>query len=194
VLNKWLGRKKESDDKDLFQPHMPQVDHPADLAAVFSQARQFASKEKRPEGIDPASNYLVMVTPGRMLMFKACPKPGSMSPESVAAFEGMMPSSNRLNIAVIAYTEMQAVMKDIRKAIPAIGLFFGYGYIGHSIWMFEGHPSALEEGCRDADLLIVDQTMRPYLPEGWHQVAARQMRQKQILVYDPVGQKLLKVK
>ena len=194
MVNNWFGGKKEPENKDLFQAHMPQVDQPANLAGVFDQARQFATGEKKPEGIDLTSHYLVRVTPGRMLMFKSCPKPGSMSPEAVTAFEGMMPSSNRLKIAVIAYTDMQAVMKDIRKAIPAIGLFFGLGYIGHSIWMFEGHPSALEVGCKDADMLIVDQTMQPYLADGWNQLASRQMSRKQIIIFDSVSHKLITLK
>jgi hypothetical protein len=84
-------------------------------------------------------------------------------------------------------------MQDI-KSDSLHWSIFGYGYIDHSTCMFEGHPSVLEEGCKDADLLVVDQTMRPYyFADGWHQAASRQMWLKQIVVYDPAAKKLFKV-
>ena len=78
-----------------------------------------------------------------------------------------MPSSVKRNIAVIANTELQAVTKEISKAIPFVGMLMGFAYIGHAVWIFEGHPDALEAGCRDADVLIVDGGMAPFLSKDW---------------------------
>jgi hypothetical protein len=52
------------------------------------------------------------------------------------------------------------------------------------VWIFEGHPSALQAGCRDADVLIVDSAMLPVLQTDWQDVAAAAMRNANLLVHD----------
>jgi len=46
------------------------------------------------------------------------------------------------------------------------------------VWVFEGHPSALAQGCRDADLLLVDSGMLPELERNpdWQATAEQVMR------------------
>ena len=60
----------------------------------------------------------------------------------------------------------------------------GLSYIGHAVWLFEGHASALAAGCRDADVLFVDGEMVSHLQVDWVQVAASTMRHKEIYVHD----------
>ena len=60
----------------------------------------------------------------------------------------------------------------------------GFAYIGHAVWIFEGHDSALQAGCREANLLIVDSGMLPFLSEDWIQVAQNVMCNKEIYVHD----------
>ena len=67
---------------------------------------------------------------------------------------------------------------------PFLGLLLGLAYIGHSVWIFEGHPSALAAGCRNADVLIVDGDMVPHLQEDWTAVASSVMRHREIYVHD----------
>jgi hypothetical protein len=52
------------------------------------------------------------------------------------------------NIAAIAYTELSGLRSDISKTIPFFGILLGFAYIGHAVWIFEGHGSALVAGCR----------------------------------------------
>jgi hypothetical protein len=94
---------------------------------------------------------------------------------------------------VIAYTELQAVTNQISKAIPFVGMLLGFAYIGHPVWIFEGHPSALAAGCREADLLLVDGGMLPYLTDNWVEIAASGMRNKEIYVHERATFKLTRV-
>jgi hypothetical protein len=64
---------------------------------------------------------------------------------------------------VITYTYLEALKKDILQAIPFFGFLLGFAAIGHRVWVFEGHSSALQAGCREADLLIVDGGILPFL-------------------------------
>ncbi len=104
--------------------------------------------------------------------------------------ERMVPSATRRNIAVIAYTIFESPagqapgLAEINAAIPFLGILVGLSYIGHAVWVFEGHPSTLAAGCREADLLIVDSVMRPLLAPGWDAEAAAAMRNANILVHD----------
>jgi hypothetical protein len=63
-------------------------------------------------------------------------------------------------------------------------MLVGLSYIGHAVWVFEGHASALAAGCREADVLIVDSAMRPLLPPAWDADAAAAMRNGNILVHN----------
>jgi hypothetical protein len=73
---------------------------------------------------------------------------------------------------------------NISKAIPFFGMLLGFAYIGHAVWVFEGHSSALGHGCRNADVLLVDGAMVPFLQLDWQTVASRVMRRPEIYVHD----------
>jgi hypothetical protein len=175
---------------EIYQPHMPVVDVTENLEEIFTDARRAARGETRPPGAGSDERFYVVVTPGRMVMYKPCPPPSSMPPEQVAQIERLLPSTAKRNIAVIANTELQAMMKEISKAIPFVGLLMGFAYIGHAVWIFEGHPGALQAGCREADLLIVDGGMLPFLDKDWTQSAQNAMRNKEVYVHDRATFKL----
>jgi hypothetical protein len=185
-----FGKK---DDDDLYRPRMPGVDQPAEIEKVFAQARQAAAGETKPAGAGPDDRFVILVTPGRMLMNRPCPPAGSIPASQVKSVEQMIPPAVKRNIAVIAYTELRAVTTDISKTIPFMGMLIGFAYIGHAVWIFEGHPSALAAGCRDADILLVDGGMIPYLVDDWVATAASAMRRKEIYVHDRATYKLSRV-
>ena len=107
-----------------------------------------------------------------------------MPERQVAAIHQMIPPEPRRNIAAIAYTEVTALDANISKAIPFFGMLLGMAYIGHVVWVFEGHSSALAHGCRNADVLLVDGGMVPFLPPDWQTVASRVMQRPEICVHD----------
>jgi hypothetical protein len=168
---------------ELFACRMPEVDQPADIERVFARARAAAAGEADVPGAG-ARRHLVVVTPGRMLMLHPCPPAGSMSPAQVAAIEKLLSPAVKQNVAVIAYTELSALRADLSRAVPFAGLLSGLAYVGHRVWVFEGHPSALAAGSREADLLIVDGAMVPHLPPDWSTTARRAMRRPVIFVHD----------
>lgn len=68
-----------------------------------------------------------------------------------------------------------------------------FAYIGHAVWVFEGHFSALAAGCRDADLLLVDGGLVPFLQPDWIKVVSPVMRNPEIYVHDRATYALKKV-
>jgi len=167
-------------DPQIFQPRMPEVDFPPDLDEIFKKARRAAAGETPPP--NSKCRHVVVVTPGRMVMMHPCAEPGAMSPTAVESVEKLLPSSTKRQVAAIAYTELNALRADLMKTIPFFGMLTGMAYIGHSVWVFEGHSSALPPGCREADLLIVDEQMIPFLAHDWIATASKVMRKA--LIYE----------
>lgn len=169
---------------------MPPVDVSVDIEERLKKAWRLAS-----EGPDIATltaaptgqRYIVVVTPGRATFIQPCPRPGTMDANSVQAIQKIAPAQAPSNIAVIAFTQFEPAMASMSKAIPFLGYVMGLSYIGHNVIVFEGHHSALAAGCRDADMVIVDEAMIPHLAKDWMGVIFRAMRGTQLLVFGRNG-------
>src|SRR5574341_1576007 len=164
---------------DIENVHMPEVDVLPNIEEIFDTVRKTAAGEAE-QMADSSERKVIIVTPGRMMMLHPCPKAGSMPREVVASIEAMISPAVKRNIAAIAYTQLDALMADVAKAIPFLGFLVGFAYVGHAVWVFEGHLSALAAGCRDADVLIVDGAMVPHLSEDWLSRATSVMRNAEI--------------
>jgi hypothetical protein len=118
-------------------------------------------------------------------MFDRCPEPGSVPKEKAAEMGETLPPDPPLQISVISYTYIEALVENMSQAIPFRGFLIGWAYIGHNVIVFEGHPSAFGSGVRDCDVLLVDSGMLPFLQSDWQEVAQRVMRPAPlILVHD----------
>jgi hypothetical protein len=168
---------------------MPEVDEVSDIEEVFAKARKAAAGD---QPVEQKGRNVIVVTPGRLLMLQPCPAPGSMASSQVATVEGMISPKVTRNIAAIAYTELSGVRSDISKTIPFFGILLGFAYIGHAVWIFEGHGTALVAGCRDADVLIVDGAMVPHLQTDWVSVTSGVMKSREIYIHDRAAYSLRK--
>ncbi|HVO22460.1 MAG TPA: hypothetical protein VMW56_02400 [Candidatus Margulisiibacteriota bacterium] len=175
-----LGLRRKDDA--LFTPRMPEVEEPDTLAAVFDQARSTAAARPATGGARP--RCVVIVTPGRLLLLQPSPPAGSMPESQAAGIKKLISPEPQRNIAAISYTDLAALKANIAKAIPFVGILLGFAYIGHAVWVFEGHASALAHGCRNADVLLVDSGMLPHLPPNWRAVAGSAMQRPEIYVHD----------
>ncbi|MCP3960580.1 MAG: hypothetical protein GY719_22280 [bacterium] len=171
---------------------MPDVDLTRDAQAVFAAARQAAAGDTvRPDA--PDRRQIVLVTPARVTMLQSCPAAGTLSAEATAAAEEIVPAAEARNVAVIAFNDLDAEGGDAARAIPFFELLRRLGSLGHAVWIFEGHVSAMTAGCQEADTLIVDDGMMPYLPGNWRSVATRVMRGSDIFVYERKNDSLRKL-
>jgi len=170
-------------EENIFQPQMPEVDIRPDIEKIFERARLSADESV----VDEEGLYhrqVIIVTPGRLLISKACPLPVVFSHDEINRLTSLLPINPPKNISVIAYTFLEALKNDIFRTIPFFGYLLGFAAIGHMVWIFEGHASALAAGCRNADLLMVDGGLLPYLEkyENWQRDALGSMRGNQIKI------------
>jgi hypothetical protein len=163
--------------------HMPEVGERSGLDEYFATVRRTAAGKGEGEG-------LVIVKPDRTLMVVPRLAETAELKKMAESMSKMVPTTVQRNIAAIAFTVFEpgpqgvAGLAEVGKAIPFLGMLVGFSYIGHAVWVFEGHASALAAGCRDADLLLVDSAMRPFLARGWEKQAEAAMRNANILVHN----------
>lgn len=175
-----------------FDPRMPDVDLGADAAAAFAKARAKASGE--------TENFrIAVVRPDRAVLFFPLPPPPPQTSEMAQKLSSVIPSDRSRNIAVISSTEFSmsrtgtgASLQEANSAIPFIGILCGLAYLGHRIWIFEGHSSALALGLEQSEILVVDSGMIPFLQPDWMQVAKAVMQDDpRIFVHDRKTYRLL---
>lgn len=170
-------------------PSLPRVDEDVDFAQVVSKARQLCAGGMEVPGHEPGERAMAVITPGRMVMLQsAAPVTTTPSPEAVEAVRKIVPDEPALNITVIAATNdaVKASLKGVtalNELVPFLGYLLGMAWLGHNVILFEGHPSALREGCRDADLLIVDEEVADLMQPDWVQTATSVMRTQRILLF-----------
>jgi hypothetical protein len=193
-----ISRKIEEDESVLnhsfaSQPisntavtiRMPEVQEVPDLETVFAKARAAAMGSNDPSSA-VKGQHVVIVTPGRMLMLHPCPPPGSLSSTQVAPIERFLPAQIKRRIAVIAYNEPSAVTASLSTTIPFVDMLLSLAYLGHTVWVFEGHASALAVGCKHADVVLIDDAMVPHLPPNWLTTVRRAMKRPIIYTHDRV--------
>src|SRR5437868_6729670 len=103
-------------DPQLFEPRMPELDFPPDLEGIFAKPRRVGTGELTPP-VSP-NKHVAVVTPGRMIMMHPCPAPGTMTPSTIESVEKLLPSSARKKVTIIAFTELEALRADLKRAIP----------------------------------------------------------------------------
>ena len=182
---------------DIFEPHMPGVRLLPDMDALFRSAREQLREEAPvPETGVEGQRVVAIVTPEREVTFEMSPPRGSMPDSKVEPMRQLLPPEPPLDISVVSYTLTEALAQDKTRmqCIPFLGYLAGFGYIGHNVVVFEGHPTAFESGVRDSDLLIVDSGMLPFIQSDWGAVAFRVMRpDAQIFVHSRESFKMMPV-
>jgi hypothetical protein len=160
---------------------MPEVEHRDNLEEIFAKVRRTAAGERRRAA-------LVVLRPDRESLVLPAMSQTPALKHAALSLERLVPANVKRNIAVIAYTVFptagEANIHEVGRSIPFLGMLMGLTYIGHAVWVFEGHPSAFTVGCRHADVLIVDSYMVGGLEDGWQDRAAGVMRNANILVHD----------
>ena len=164
---------------DIFQPHLMGVELFDDMDELFLEARQLAAGQHPDTGepvLDQAKRGVATVTPGRLIVLDPCPDSNTVPEDELLPMLAMLPSKSPLNISVISYTNIEAFTTDMTKAIPFRGYLLAWATAGHNVIVFEGHPSAFESGVRNADVLLMDSGMLPFVQFNWVEAAQRVMQ------------------
>jgi hypothetical protein len=170
--------------------YMPEVNTEVNLRAVLTRARQLASVEHRRDRDGQLCRRVAIVLPSRRIGVQECPPASTASAAMVQSVEKILPSNELCNVVAIAFNDLKAPgrIEDVANVIPFLGFLMGFAYVGHNVIVFEGHPSSFAAGLFEADLLLVDAQMIPFLQKDWLDTAFATMRKPEIRIYQPNGQ------
>jgi len=209
---------------DIYEPHMPSVDLHTDMEEFFENARLlglkgsekgFREKFERMhpeyegrvawlEKIKEGERFVPVISPGRIIFLLFAFQPNTRNAEAQNVAD-ILPSKKNLKITAISYTYMPDFMNGslsmedrlvgVVKCIPFMGQMASFtGVKGHSVLIFEGHPSVFEAGVKNSDVLFIDSGMLKFLQEDWAEVAFRCMNSHcKIFIHERQGFKLRSV-
>jgi hypothetical protein len=159
---------EEAAGDDMFPPRKLEVvtQTASEIAAVFQQAFLKTSR-----------SGVVIVTPERNLVAFMGGVPDHL-PEANQLSTELFGAARDLKIIVISFTESDALRADTTylKCIPFLGILIALGSVGHRVVVFEGHPSALQIAVTDANVLLVDDGMVPFLQPDWLSAARNALK------------------
>lgn len=199
---------------DIFEPHMPGVDLLSNMEDFFVQVRElleaentgkyiqqaglsvFVSQEETGQATPKGQRHVAVITPGRMISLVPAPAPNTKSEKDLAPVRSILGSETPLQITAISYTKLEAYLQDTAKTrcIPFLGFLLGFAYLGHNVIVFEGHPSALEFGVKNSEVLFIDSGMLPFLAENWAEVVFKAMKpDPRIFIHERKNFRLLPV-
>jgi len=144
--------------------------------------------------------YVGIIRPDRSYLLMAPPPRGSVPAQMVQMMEKLVPPRPPRRVSVIADTYFSwnvggkvpniPSLAEAGQAIPFFGILLGLACIGHSVCVFSGIDQSLAAGCKDADLLVVDDVQIERLAADWKDVAKAAMRSPNVLVHDRATFKL----
>ena len=181
--------------KNRLEPYMPEVDVLSDMDALFAEARRQAEARTNDGGTTGGARRVVLVTPGRMFVGLPMLDPKLLAQahaDPVEVAKSLLGSDKPLDVSVVSFTSLDAMIEGqelsiagINRSIPFIGILSALAHAGHSVVVFEGHPSAFTAGVRNSDVLIVDSAMLPFLQKDWRATAFKVMHKNaQVFVHD----------
>jgi hypothetical protein len=208
---------------DIYEPHMPSIDLHTDMEEFFEDARLlglkgsekgFREKFERMhpeyegrvvwlEGIKAGQRFVPVISPGRIIFLFHTLPPNSRNAEAQNVVD-ILPNKKNLKITAISYTAIPDSMNaglsieerltGVVKCIPFIGQMASFaGVHGHSVLIFEGHPSVFEAGIKKSDVLFIDSGMLKFIQEDWAEVAFRMNPHCKIFIHERQDFKLRSV-
>ena len=157
------------------------------------------------EPMKEGEKFVPVITPGRIAFLLPGFNPSDKNAVGNNLGDYILPIRKNLKITAISYTYMEDFMNAslsveerlvaVVKCIPFIGQVATFTSIhGHSVLVFEGHPSAFEAGVKDSDVLLIDSGMLKFLQDDWAEVAFRCMNPHgKIFIHQREGYKLRSV-
>ncbi len=147
----------------------------ADVAELFARVREKLPLGRAPEEMKAGEPWLGIVCPDRSFFLVTLSVAAELPPQLVEQNKDCIPYTKPLNITAVGFTGLRP-SPEIRR-MPFVASILPFAYIGHSIVIFEGHESGFEASLKDADVLIIDSGMLPFLQPNWFEVARRAFRE-----------------
>lgn len=172
----------------FVSPCMPTISPKRDVRRCFADARRLSAGT---HGL----RRVVVIAPDGTLVNVPVPEPGDADPSLIRDVRAALAPENEpvtgLAITAINCTlGVQRLGRSFHKMLtllPNLSYLVGAACLGNTVVSFEGHPNAFAVGCEEADMLILDEGMIPFLQPDWAAVALTKLRQPRIILFGRDG-------
>jgi hypothetical protein len=173
----------------MLPARMPNVSPNRDIGRCFAEARRLSAGRN-------GLRWVVIIAPDGTLIKVPVPPPAeadqsllrdvraALSPEGGEAVTGLTITSinNTGGIQKRGRSFFQ-----ILELIPNLSYLVGAACLGNTLVAFEGADDVFPAGVADADVLVVDDGMVPFLRPDWAAIALKELRELRILQFGRDG-------
>ncbi len=172
----------------FISPCMPTISPNRDIRRCFADGRRLSAGS---HGL----RWVVIIAPNGSLVNVPVPPQGEADQSLIRDVRSALAPENE-SVTGLAITAINCTMGVQRLArsfhkmlalVPNLSYLVGAAYLGNTVVSFEGHPDAFPVGCDDADMLILDDGMIPFLRPDWAAIALKKLRQPRILLFGRDG-------
>ena len=177
----------------LIPASMPAISPKRDIRRCFADARRLSAGSH-------GNRWVVIIAPDGTLVNVPVPTEEDADQSLLSDVRGALAPGQEpiteLTITSINCTNgVKRLASSFHKMLPLVpnlSYLVGAVRLGNTVTAFEGHSRDFAVGCENADMLIVDDGMIPFLQPDWAAVALRTLRQPRIILFGRDG-KLSKV-
>jgi hypothetical protein len=170
----------------IIDPNMPTVSPHRDIRRCLADARRISAGAR-------GTRWVVIIAPDGTLV--NVPAPTHADPSLLRDVRrALAPEDEPLTDLVI--TSINCTTGAQRRArsfyrmlplVPNLSYLVGAACLGNTVVAFEGHPNDFAAGCVDADMLLIDGGMIPFLSPDWAMVALGALRQPRVICFGRDG-------
>ncbi len=172
----------------LIPASMPTISPHRDIRRCFADAR---ARCTGPHG----SRWVMIIAPDGTLIRVPVPAPADADRSLLRDVRLTLSPANEpvTGLTITSINCTTGVQKRARSfhrmlpLIPNLSYLIGAGCLGNTVVAFEGHADAFAAGCTDADVLLIDDGMLPFLSPDWAAVALATLRQPRIISFGRDG-------
>lgn len=172
----------------LIPARMPTVSPHRDIRRCLADGRRLSAGTH-------GMRRVAIIAPDGTLVLVPVPDPGEADQSLIrdvrAALAPQGEAVTGLTITAINSTSgVQRLGRSFQKLLPLVpnlSYLIGAAYLGNTVVSFEGHPHVFAAGCEEADMLLLDDGMIPFLQSDWAAVALKTLRQPRIILFGRDG-------
>lgn len=172
----------------LIPPTMPTISPRRDIRRCFADARRLSAGA---HGV----RWVVIIAPDGTLVNVPVPS-ADEADQTLLRDVRLALAPHQEAVTGLAITAINCTSGVQRRArsfhkmlplVPNLSYMVGAACLGNTVVAFEGRPGDFAAGCADADMLLLDDGMIPFLQPDWAAIALNTLRQPRIILFGRDG-------
>jgi hypothetical protein len=172
----------------MIAPNMPTVSPNRDFRQCLANGRRISAGVR-------GTRWVVIIAPDGTLVNVPVPAPADADKSLLRDVRRVLapqgePLTNLIITSINCTTGAQRRARSFHRMLPLVpnlSYLVGAACLGNTVVAFEGHANDFAAACVDADMLLLDDGMIPFLSPDWAMVATQTLKQPRIICFGRDG-------